>query len=179
MIPAAKGWRRSLGHLVIKHLKDLAKRQNQIKNPTIHDHCRPEFLDYLGQSELTMSAWRAGPARRRASIARKCKKLRNMEERIQAMQKRIPHRLAQARLVAIMISEAVLKFDEPMETGTGTHAARSSHAPHTYGSPHSAVAQGLEVSRIDVLQHQLLQAQLRDQRLSFAFSCSNSLSHLA
>jgi hypothetical protein len=43
----------------------------------------------------------------------------------------------------------------------GTPAARSSHALAAHGSPHNAVVQGLEVSRGDILQHQLLQAQLR------------------
>jgi len=49
----------------------------------------------------------------------------------------------------------------------GTPAAHSCHAPRTHGSPHNAVVQGLEVSRNDVLQHKLLQAQLRDQPFQF------------
>jgi|GEM_PF-2239253 len=47
----------------------------------------------------------------------------------------------------------------------GTPAARSSHDPDEHDSPHSAVVPGLEVSRGDVLQHQLLQAQLTHQPL--------------
>src|ERR1700722_658824 len=46
----------------------------------------------------------------------------------------------------------------------GTHVAHSRHA-HKRGSPHSAVARGLEVSRGDVLQHQIIQAQVRHQTL--------------
>jgi hypothetical protein len=49
---------------------------------------------------------------------------------------------------------------------TTRHARRSLMPCACRGcSPHSAVVQGLEVSRGDVLQHQLLQAQLRDTRL--------------
>jgi Protein of unknown function (DUF4011) len=59
------------------------------------------------------------------------------------------------------------------------HAVR--FAPH--GPPHSAVVQGLEVSRGDVLQHQLLQTQLRDQTLQLRvlllqFLQPSSLIHL-
>ena len=42
----------------------------------------------------------------------------------------------------------------------GTYAGRSARAPVAHGSPHSDVAQGLEISLRDVLQHQLLQAQV-------------------
>jgi hypothetical protein len=47
----------------------------------------------------------------------------------------------------------------------GTPAARLSRALAAHGSPHNTLVQRLEVSPGDVLQHQILQAQLRYQPL--------------
>src|SRR5271155_1135483 len=52
-----------------------------------------------------------------------------------------------------------------VDSPVGTHDARSCHALDSHGSPHNAAVPGLEVSRGDVLQHQLIQAQLCYQPL--------------
>jgi len=50
------------------------------------------------------------------------------------------------------------------DSPVGTLVAHSFHA-RKHGPPHRAVVQGLEVSRGDVLQHQLVQAKVRYQPL--------------
>src|SRR5271155_60715 len=52
-----------------------------------------------------------------------------------------------------------------VDSPVGTLDARSCHALDSHGSPHNAAVPGLEVSRGDVLQHQLIQAQLCYQPL--------------
>src|SRR5271169_441249 len=52
-----------------------------------------------------------------------------------------------------------------VDSPVGTLDARSCHALPAHGSPHNAAVPGLEVSRGDVLQHQLVQAQLSYQTL--------------
>src|SRR5271170_2079838 len=52
-----------------------------------------------------------------------------------------------------------------VDSPVGTLDARSCHALDSHGSPHNAAVPGLEVSRGDVLQHQLVQAQLCHQPL--------------
>src|SRR5277367_2217573 len=52
-----------------------------------------------------------------------------------------------------------------VDSPVGTLAAHSCHALDSHGSPHNAAVPGLEVSRGDVLQHQLIQAQLCYQPL--------------
>src|SRR5277367_5873410 len=52
-----------------------------------------------------------------------------------------------------------------VDSPVGTLAAHSCHALGSHGSPHNAAVPGLEVSRGDVLQHQLIQAQLCHQPL--------------
>src|SRR5277367_2707798 len=52
-----------------------------------------------------------------------------------------------------------------VDSPVSTLDARSCHALDSHGSPHNAAVPGLEVSRGDVLQHQLIQAQLCHQPL--------------
>ena len=54
-----------------------------------------------------------------------------------------------------------------VDSPVGTHAAHSCHALDSHGSPHNAAVPGLEVSRGDVLQHQLIQSLLCHQPLQF------------
>jgi hypothetical protein len=54
------------------------------------------------------------------------------------------------------------------DSPVGTPTARSCPVAE-HDLPHSAVVQGLEVSRGDVIQHQLLQAQLTHQTVSLRF----------
>src|SRR5258708_39608915 len=58
----------------------------------------------------------------------------------------------------------------------GTPAARSSHAFAAHGSPHNAVVQGLEVSRGDVLQHQLPAPVLARDSIDQAFLLAEHMS---
>src|SRR5581483_1511421 len=84
------------------------------------------------------------------------------------------------RLLAASAGSAACRV---VDSPSGTPNALSCHASVAHEIPHDAVVQGLEVSRGDVLQHQLFKTQFTDQTLQLAvllleFLQPSSLIHL-
>src|SRR5581483_1425057 len=84
------------------------------------------------------------------------------------------------RLLAASAGSAACRV---VDSPSGTPNALSCHASVAHEIPHDAVVQGLEVSRGNVLQHQLFKTQFTDQTLQLAvllleFLQPSSLIHL-